>query len=288
MDRESHVDMAAETILRFKPDILLIGGWSRGYQRLVQVLSTRKTFPILSVYHSTVFHGRFFGDDIYLPQVEQSYHAKHVDYMGFVDPRTALYYQQVKKIPAIFVPHKFELASAVNPPSPNQQFRIGVLGGVDAWYKNAFGAAVIARDFAANHPGVSIVAPPGYDKPRHTFLEDVLGKCHVLIHISHLECYSNTIQEAWARGIPVIFGPSADGLTRSQLVDDVDRAGLEQLRVESPIDAVSLYELLNVVYNDWAVQSKLVHTIYARLAAKTETYNRELAARLVRNFRSQG
>jgi len=257
------------TLLALDPDILVVGGWSKGYKELLLKLKIERKFPVLSVYHSTAFHGNMFCDEIYWQQFLDTKSLGGTDLIGFVHPPTVRYFNDIKKIPAIFVPHAF----AVQPQKKkDDKFVIGIFGGTNNVFKNTYGAIEVARDFAASHKNCEIIAPAFTNQEHKDFLQ-ILGRCSVVIHLSHIECYSNTIQEAWARGIPAIYSPANDGLVRANpLMDDNDKYGLELLRLGCGIDARELYAKLSLVFNNWQLYSDRTHRTYYSLKQATDSY----------------
>lgn len=98
----------AEAAFHYRPDLMIIGGWSPGYDSMLRELKRTRNFPILGIYHSTVFHGETFADDINWVSFEKSYRDGLMDLIGFVQPQTAEYYQKVRNSFAVFVPHSFK------------------------------------------------------------------------------------------------------------------------------------------------------------------------------------
>lgn len=270
-------------IFHANPQVLVVGGWSKGYTSLLTELRREghKDFPVLHVSHSTPFHGSYFHDDWRLPEFESAFKTGIVDLLGFVHPQTAEYYQKVRKTFAVFVPHAF--TPARRPVEKQDIFRIGILGSPQ-WYKNVEGALTVARDFEADHARVELVTSAGLNKPREAFLA-TLSSCSVLIHLSHLECYSNTVQEAWARGIPVITSPASCGLTRfNPLLSPKDVKVLSGLELDSGTDPIQLYRALKLVKDDWGSYSKEIYNSYQNLAANTSAYLGGVFTRLIKDY----
>lgn len=271
------------TIFHSNPEVLVVGGWSKGYTSLLTELRREghKDFPVLHVSHSTPFHGSFFHDDWRAPEFENAFKTGLVDLLGFVHPQTAEYYQKVRKTFAVFVPHAFKPAR--QPVEKQSVFRIGILGSPQ-WYKNVEGALTVARDFEADHTHVELVTSAGLNKPHEAFLA-TLNSCSVLIHLSHLECYSNTVQEAWARGIPVITSPASSGLTRyNPLLDIKDKKILGCLELDSATDPVQLYQTLKLVKDGWDGYSNVIYHSYKNLAHRTASYLEGMFLRLVKDY----
>jgi hypothetical protein len=272
----------ASAIFHKGPDVLVVGGWSKGYIELLTELkrSGNKEFPILNVSHSTQFHGSYFHKDWQEPEFETAFKRGLVDLMGFVHPQTAEYYQKVRRTFAVWVPHAFPLQTKVVPPAT---FRIGILGA-DHWYKNTEGPKIIARDFAANHKNVEVVESPAYSRPQEAFLA-MLRSCSVLVHLSHLECYSNTVQEAWARGIPVITSPSSSGLvSKNPLLTGGNKYTLSNLQLTSATEPMELYEKLLWVREGWGFESIAVHQAYRELCDRTAGYLNSVFVRLINDY----
>lgn len=257
------------SIIATDPDILIIGGWSKGYDELLMKLSSQRKFPVLSIYHSTSFHGTMFQDEIYWRQFLETNEKGGSDLIGFVHPVTARYYQQIKRKPSVFVPHFFPIQLQRK---KSEKFTIGIFGGQENLFKNTYGAKEIAADFAASNKNCEVLCPHSCNQDHKTFL-NMLSSCSVIVHLSHIECYSNTIQEAWARGIPAIYSPANDGLVKDNpLIDDRSRFDLELLRMSSGIDAMELYGKLTMVYNNWQIHSDKAHAAYKLLSADACNY----------------
>lgn len=279
----SHIKPIIAKILKYEPDVLVVGGWSDGYGELLAELKKVRKFPVLGVYHSTPFHGVAFGDDVYLTQFHASHKKGDLDLIGFVHPPTAEYYQKIKKVPALFVPHAFEVQDRTE---DAEYFRIGIFGGLTKnFYKNTAGAHAVARSFCERNEDCEIIAPANNDIPHEEFLK-VLSRCSVVIQVSHLECYSNTIQEAWARGIPAIIGPANDGLTVSNpLLDGAQMYALGALSVNCSTDPMELYKAIERSKKHWLECSQLAHESYKVLAHRTKIYLDIMYHAIVTGFR---
>lgn len=282
------VPMIAQTILKEDPDVLVVGGWSKGYGDILAYLKERKRrFPVIGVYHGGLFHHNVFNDQLYFQQFLAAQKRGSIDVTGFVNPPTAEYFQKVRgERNVAFVPHYFKpLKLRVDLRYP---FRIGVFGGTANWVKNAGGAAVVAQDYVNNTPNCALTTTNSYGQSRELFLGSV-NECSLLIHISHLECYSNLVQEGWARGIPVIYSAASDGLvSQNPLLAKDEKYQLNHLRMESNIDAVELYDLITHVHRNWDKYSESVHDIYRKLAVRTENYLKELFDQVCRSHKKGG
>lgn len=277
--------LIAETAFKANPDLLIIGGWSPGYEAMLRELKRVKHFPVLGIYHSTLFHGESFADDVNWVQFEKAYRDGLMDLIGFVQPQTAEYYQKIRDSFAVFVPHSFKLK---RPRAKKMAtFKIGCFGGRTSWFKNTGGSIQVAKDFGRKHQNVEVVAPVMYDRPHEAFLSTI-STCSCLIHVSHLECYSNTIQEAWMQGVPVITSSSSDGLiNKNPLLPPSLKRGFSELQVTSNIDAMELYHKLEDVYTNWQAHSDFVCMAYSELAARTEIYTRALFTRIVNDYQDR-
>ena len=273
----------ARAIMLANPDVLVIGGWSKGYVELLQHIETKRNFPVVSVYHSSLFHGAAFADEIFWGQMERAYNSGLTDVMGYVQPQTAEYYQWIKRIPAVWVPHTFPPQPQV---SPSKVFRIGVFGGTANILKNCYGALLVAKDFAHKEGGCEVIAPATYDQPREFFL-NTLRSCSMLIHLSHLECYSNTIQEAWASGIPVIMSLASNALTtENRLLTPDESTALSVNNLYSGTDAMELYRKMLSVQSTWRPQSDEIYSTYANLYARTRAYLDALFTQVCKDYRA--
>lgn len=272
----------ARQIVALNPDILIIGGWSIGYDWLVKEMKRTRKFPVMCVYHGTHFHGEAFGDDSYLSIIAACQVRGEIDYMGYVQPQTAEYYQTVHDQVVAWVPHSFKQQIKAKE-SPH--YKIGVFGGTKNWYKNTGGVLKVAQDFCDKHRGSSIITQLSYDKPRTEF-HDLLKSCSVIIHTSHLECYSNTIQEAWSYGVPAIMSWANVGLINNPLFTHEEKQMLERMTVLSNIDPLELYEKLRTIKSQWGFLSTYVHSLSGRLSQRTVSYTHDLFNAIVMGYKS--
>lgn len=286
LDNPGLVRRAATTVVQQRPDLLIVGGWSRGYGDLMSEISRAgRRFPVIAVSHGTVFHGRAFGDDIYWPQIDAAYSAGLIDILGFAQPHQASYAIEVQRRKAAWIPHSFDVRDRIAPPS--RVFRIGVLGGAGSPLKNIEGAVLVAKDFAANHGSeVEVVVSTHYSKRRQEFLE-TLSRVHLLVHMSLLECYPNLLQEAWSMGIPTIQGGASDGLTDSPLLSPSDTGFLQESELHSSCDALSLYSTIGWVRREWEHRSVTTHEIYRRLSESTTAYLSSIFAAVVADKKTE-
>ena len=264
------------SILNQKPDLMIVGGWSKGYLDMLRALHPDKTFPVVSVYHSSLFHGSFFGDDVYWREFERAQATGVTDILGFVQPQMAEYYQIVRKKKATaFVPHCFLPQKKVE---AQETFNIGVFGDTEAWHKNVQGVYAVAKDFAERNPNCKVIRNFTTNSPHEEFLR-VLAQCSVVIHASHLECYPNVIQECWVRGIPVISSPASDGLTIKNPLYPTD-----EFVLNSATDVMEIYRLLGMVHRNWEGASIAAFNHYKRLSELTTKYNDKLFSKIVEGY----
>jgi len=270
---------AAKTILNYSPDILIIGGWSEGYELLLGELRGKRNFPIICIYHGTLSHSYF--DEVYMQKIHASLEKKDYDLLGFVHPKTAEYYQTVRyNNRALWIPHYFEPKKKV---SRGDKLRIGIFGGTKNWYKNCSGAIQVARDYAAQNPYVEVITNQAYTKTHEEFLKD-LGNFQLLIHPSFLECYSNTVQEAWARGIPVILSTANAGLYNSPLMGHSFKH--KPLILEDAIDPLALRWAIGLVDGNWEKLSKETHEMGAELYHKASDYTGKLLIKTLNAYKT--
>lgn len=280
----AHIKALVKTIQQVEPDLLVVGGWSQGYMELLADLQRVRNFPVIGIWHGTLFHGRVFNDEVYTLQLQQSHRRGEVDFLGFVQPQMAEYFQRVKKIDSLFVPHFFAMQPKIQ---KGIRFRVGIFGGTENIFKNAYGSLQVTKDFIERTPHCEVLAPPDNGIKHPAFL-DIMKTCSVLVHLSYLECYSNIIQEAWARGIPVITSPACDGLTtKNPLMKYVDNTVIKALQLSSGTDAMELYDRLTSVQENWMDYSDGVHSMYKELSKLNEQYLNTLFRRIVRGFREK-
>lgn len=257
-----------------QPDLLLVGGWSRGYAYLLRELKAYRKFPVLGCYHSTLYHGPAFNDDLFFSTWISAYQNKLLEALAFVDPRTMKYFKEVKNLDAVFLPHAF-------PPQPQvilkANFRIGIVGGTSSTLKNSYGALQVASDYVRLNPGCSIFSQDAYGLPQDKYLEE-LSKCSVLIHASHLECYSNTVLEAWARGIPVITSKANSGVVNQNPLFK----NCSDLELTDNIDPLELYNKLIQVHRSWRHYSDLTYDIYNEIYRQTKIHNQKLFTKVTK------
>lgn len=265
------IQRLAKAIVNFNPDVLVVGGWSRGYNFLVEFMRHHKKFPVIMVQHSHLFHGEYFGDNVYQPEIEACRKQKSIDLVAYVQPEMARYVQEYRGVQSAWIPHYFPIGDK----APRaQKFTIGVLGAMQSPLKNMYGCLQVAKDFKNNVGAdkVEIVLPNGNEMP-HLFLERI-RRCSVLLHTSHLECYPNTVQEAWSVGVPVILSTASAGLYNSPLTPTV-WSGVSDLVVKNNNDPLELYDRIMRVYADYcsgSTYSDSVYTEYKTLSALAEVY----------------
>lgn len=262
----------AQAISRWKPDILVIGGWSTGYEHLVEELSKGRNFPILCVYHSTLFHGKFFGDDRYLKTIDSLLERRIIDWLGYVHPEQSRYEYKIRGKIRPWVPHAFKPKHQMENLS---QFSIGVLGGTASSLKNTEGSMKVVEEYVKNNPGTQIISNQNYDKKHEQFL-NVISRCSVVVHTSLLEAYSNLIQECWSMGIPAIFSPQCRGLSESPLLTRKESFLLNKLCVTATNNPYELYEMIDFVRLSWNARSNEVYGIYKDLYNRTNEYTAKL------------
>lgn len=270
-------------IAKFNPDLLVVGGWSQGYGVVLSEMHKHRKFPVINVYHSTIFHGTFFGDDVYYPQIVACHKKGAIDLLGFVQPQQVEYYQKVKNEYAIWVPHYFKQLQKIK---KHKKFCIGVLGGTGSWFKNGYGAHEVAKDYTMNNPGTEVLASYSYDKMHHHFLHMLAG-CSVLVHISHLECYPNVVQEAWSMGIPVILSQASVGLVNNPLLNFEERCALRDMVLSSNIDAYELYKTIEKIHKNWDHYSQLVHSIHEKVSKRAGAYTDKLFAKIIEGYKNR-
>lgn len=281
----NQVTSVARAIIDYKPDILVVGGWSNGYTELLAHMKKIRKFPVIGVNHSTVFYGNVLGDLDLHRQYFASCVRKDIDIMAFVNPQMAEYYQVHKKIDAVWLPHYFPMKPKVEERS---RFRIGVFGGT-SFVKNTAGAVAIAQDFASKQHNVEVVHPQTYDIKHESFL-DILGQCSMVIHLSHLEAYSNVLQEAWSRGIPALYSVANDGLvSKNPLLTRREKEGFENyFRLQNSNDPMQLAEGIRIIYGYWEQASDLVYQTYSNLTKRVENYTTNLFEVIARGYQNGG
>lgn len=271
-------------IVDFNPDVLIVGGWSKGYDVILAAANERpRKFPVVNVFHGTMFHGSYFGGEQYLQEIDAAYRARHLDFKAYVHYPSAEYEREQRKNQALWLPHYFPMAKKVQ---RKPKFKIGLLGGTNSWYKNAEGPLQVAKDFASTVENVEVISSPAYDRSREKFLE-LLDTCSVLIHTSHIECYSNTIQEAWARGVPVITSRACRGLTNSPLMSALENEALRGLEVGDAIDPNAIWGALVSAYTAWDSHSQHVHDLYAKLSKRARSYTTDVLTTMVQAWREK-
>lgn len=276
----------AKAIVNFKPDLLIVGGWSAGYNYLLEAMRVSRKFPVVVVQHSHVFHGSFFGDDIYLPEIDACAGIGSIDVIAYVQPQMADYVRTVRRKTTAWVPHYFQPGPVSCKP---KKFTVGVLGGVGSPYKNVSGCIKVAKDFAANNPNTEIVISDPHGEVPHIFLERI-KKCSVLLHTSHLECYPNLIQEAWSVGVPVVMSTASIGLYQNHLIGKKPWHGVHDLVVKSNNDASELYHMIDRVYADHNAHNRYgtaVHEGYKRLSQAAEDYTAKVLSAVRDGYQSK-
>jgi len=268
-------------IANMRPDVLVVGGWSKGYDEVLDQVGKVKSFPVVSIYHNTLFHGSLFGDEQYKVQINNAYTKKQIDFLGFVQPQAVEYYRKIRRQNAVWVPHYFEPQNQILINKGKEKFRIGILGGVSTWYKNAAGAVQVAADFCKSNPSCEVVMNHTYDRQHSDFIK-LLRSCHLLIHTTHLECYPNVVQEAWASGIPVILSGSSIGLTENPLIRD---NAMMDFVLKSNISALELYRCIEEKYHNWQACSDFVHRYASKLHKESKSYTHKMMVEFKKLYR---
>ena len=271
---------AATRIAEFDPDILIIGGWSQGYEQLLQELRGHVKSPIICIYHGTPYHEGYFGN--YLKTVQECLDDGRLDLLSFVHPPTARYYRNVlgMRDRVVWLPHYFEPQKSVKLTSP---FRIGIFGGTKNWYKNTCGPIAVAEQYANKTTGVEVAYTRNYEESHSDFLKS-MESCHLLIHASFLECYSNMVQEAWARGIPVIMSAANAGLYASPFLIDRQR---DVLILKDAIDPVELMTKIESIHEYWPDESKHAYKL-GRLHHEQASVHTQELLRFIHNQYQKG
>lgn len=276
----------AREILNFNPDVLVVGGWSRGYDVLMAQISRLRKFPVVNVFHGTVFHGDYFGAEGFLTAIDSAYDKGHIDYRAYVHPQSVEYERFVRGRPTVWIPHYFP---HLKRKKQDPIFRIGILGGADSWYKNGAGAITVAKEFCRQNKNCELVMNYKYDRRREDFLQ-ILNSCSVLIHPSHLECYSNTVQEAWSRGIPVILSRANRGLTHSPLLEhkEIENTPVSACLLEDAIDPMELYEAIDNVREGWEDISCATHELHQKITKRAESYTSKVFKTMTEIYKDGG
>lgn len=272
----------AAQLAELSPDILVVGGWSIGYDYLLKELKKIRRFPVITVYHGTHFHGDVLGDDNYLNTMSICQAKGEIDFMGYVQPQTANYYQEVHDRIVMWVPHSFKSQEKIK---QYPLFKIGVFGG-SGWYKNIGGVCKVAQEFSALNSDCSVITQTSYDKPRNEF-HSILKSCSLIIHNSHLECYSNTIQEAWSYGIPTIMSWANVGLIHNPLFTAEEQEQLSLLAVQSNIDPMELHQKIKQIKSQWSYWSDLVYNISGKLHERTNAYTMDLFKAIITSHKTR-
>lgn len=281
LDNYKLIQSISKNIINHKPELLIVGGWSRGYDQVLAEINKSKNFPVIAVYHGTPYH-EFFGHGNSLSEIFAAVRAGSIDLVAFVHPQTAEYYRKIKGFSdhVIWLPHQFESKQKV---LKGKTFRIGIFGGTKSWYKNSHGAIEVAMDFAKSHKDVEVIWNTAYEKSHEEFLNQ-LSTFHLLLHPSHIECYSNTIQEAWARGIPVIMSSANSGLYESPLVSDGVIKEVCGLVTKCNIDPVELYNKINTVKENWSFYSDYCHSAHKTLTDRGLRYLQEVFSHVTYHY----
>ena len=283
------VNEAAATILNYKPELLIIGGWSMGYDQLLEQIADKRDFPVVCIYHGTWYHEEYFGGD-YLERMMGCLEMQQMDLMSFVHPRTTQYYRDVLKMHdrVVWLPHYFRPEKKVD--RVDERFNIGIFGGTKSWYKNALGPVMVAQEYARDKYGrVKVDHIRAYNDSHTTFLKR-LEQYHLLIHASFLECYSNTVQEARARGIPVIMSSANAGLYNSPFIGKKDwiptyDTKTPSLVLEDAIDPVELTNVIGFVDKNWQSISLREHGIGNLVYSRARKHTQEMLKFLVEEYK---
>jgi len=289
LDPGPQIARMAEVVLDQKPNLLTVGGWSRGYLELLEYLRRAgRKFPVICVHHGTVFHRQAFNDGIYRPQMDAAVTKGLIDLMGYVHPGEADYQRTfLKKRRTLWVPHAFP-ASPIEPRKHDlKHFRVGVLGGMTSVLKNTDGAIQVAEAWCRQYSGgtAEVVSQQAYDKPHAEFLH-LLSSCDSLLHLSWLECYPNILQEAWGLGVPTLAGPASLGLMHSPFFSPEVRQMLDLLTMKSTNDAFEVFEGLERILISGHDLRLRLWGIQKQLHASTNAYLWEMFQRIWDGYRN--
>jgi hypothetical protein len=268
----------ATEIKNSNPDLIIIGGWSVGFKELVDGL---KGWPILVVWHGTQFHDDFFDSEKSYQVIKGLYMSGKILGIGFAHPSMAEYEKKISGIDAYFLPHSFKQLNKLKKPKP---FNIHVVGIKHNALKNGSGQFLVAQDFARNNPGVTVsrdTASLSYAK-----YTDVIKNSALVLHMSHIECYPNTIQEAWSVGVPCIFSPASYALIKNPAIECA-HDNVRKLMVKSSTEPFDLYKRIHLVHSNWDEHSESCYAYSKELSSAADKYTKEQLEIICESFTSQ-
>jgi hypothetical protein len=275
---------AATHIIQLNPDLVIIGGWSPGYDQLATYLGHRhnRKFPVVAAWHGTHFHETYLKDWNYMRDILHLHQERFVDYLAFPQLDAAAYFHNVKEIPSFFLPHVFPIQKKAKKPNT---FTVGLMGGKNEW-KNYFGQKEILTDFQAKHHGTNVLEVHTPTSNQHEDFLKLLGQCSVLSHLSILDCYPNVVLEAWSMGIPTVLSPASACPINNDLVtanQDL-KEWMRHLVCSSSTNAYELYQKLEKVMGEWEQYSSVTYAYYQLLHRETQEYLRKGFKELCASF----
>lgn len=268
----------ARQIKSQKPDLIIIGGWYASFAYLVEAL---KGWPIMVVWHGTYFHDEFYKSEGDYSTIMRLYELGHIHAIGYAHPGMAEYEKTVRSTRAHFIPHTFPLQPRA---SVKKSFNIHVVGKVSHILKNGGGQFAVAMDFYKNHKNILISRDSGA-LTQQRYLEMLRTKS-LILHLSHLECFPNTVLEAWSMGIPCIIGPASKNLIHNPAVKP-EQEFIGTLLLSSESEPLELYSKISIVHEDWERFSKETHIWFCKLSDAVIKYTTKELESVCESFTSQ-
>jgi glycosyltransferase involved in cell wall biosynthesis len=257
--------VTALEIKELKPDLVIFGGWAPGFKEIIENLRGLK---ILVIWHGTQFHDDFYDSEKLYVVLKRMYYNGQISAIGFAHAGMAEYEKRVGGIDAYFIPHTFKINEKKR---QSKNFNIHVVGAKNNVLKNGTGQYLIAKDFESRYPNVT-VSRDNVNIPREKYIETI-KESSLILHMSHIECYPNTIQEAWSYGIPCIFSPASCGLLKNPAIE-CDITLVRKCLVKSATEPFDLFAKIHNVYNSWNQYSSACYEYIKRLNAAAETYTK--------------
>jgi hypothetical protein len=258
-----------------KPDLVIIGGWSPGFDDIIDRL---REFPVMVIWHGTQFYDEFLNSEKLYLTIRSLYMKSKIAAIGFAHPGLAEYERKIHGVEAYFIPHTFKIEYRTKP----SKFNIHVVGKAGDARKNGSGQYIIAKDFADNNPGITVTRDLA-NIPNKAYIEN-LKKTSLLLHMSLIECYPNTIQEAWCMGIPVIFSSASSALLQNPALT-CQHELVNQMMIRSSSDPMELYKRIRLIYRDYDKYSDACYGYAYALSAAANSYTKKQLEEVCEKFK---
>jgi hypothetical protein len=282
-DSEKSVALANRIVL-MKPSAVIVcgaGGWCNRLVSFLGDLQSVRNFPVIWLTHSPETHFAAHSKLHFAREIGL------VDVVAFSDYKEALYYRGLREDPVTWLPHFVPLGVRV--PTPKESFRVSLISQSGKYFGEEEPVVCVLRDFESRFPGVELKQPLAESAESHFGLRSDSGASlprHLLVKTVPAPNVPIVMQEAWARGIPVIHDSSCNSLTTNPLLHLQQQIMLKELCMSDPSDRLELYYTLARAKRNWAVHSTVVFAAVEALSARGAVYRERLLSAAIRGYRA--